>query len=204
VTSKTLTLGLAVALVVSIILNVVLRIGPRTRPGWEYFPDMARTVRYNAFERNPNFADGLTLRVPPVGTIPRGMLPVASDPSTPADGVPVNPFMPDDAAALARGEVVFATYCVPCHGASAEGDGLVVQHGFPSPPSLKRDRTRGMSDGQLFGIITNGTGSMPSYAAQIAREDRWKAVMHLRKLQGQPASGASGAAPQSPPAGDAK
>jgi mono/diheme cytochrome c family protein len=181
---RNVSLGLAAALVVSIVLNVVLRMGARTRPGFEYFPDMVRTVRYNAFEANPNFADGLTLRVPPTGTIARGMLPVASDPSTPADGVPVNPFRVDDEAAQARGEVVFNTYCVPCHGPKGEGDGLVVQHGFPGPPTLLRDRTRGMSDGQLFGIVTNGTGAMPSYAAQIAKEDRWKAVMHLRKLQG--------------------
>jgi mono/diheme cytochrome c family protein len=181
--SRNITIGLAAALLVSVVLNIVLRTGARTRPGFEYFPDMARTVRYNAFEANPNFTDGLTLRVPPTGTIPRGMLPLASAPSTPADGVPVNPFPADDAAALARGEVVYNTYCMPCHGAGGEGDGLVVQHGFPGPPTLIRERTRGMSDGELFGIITNGTGSMPSYAAQIAREDRWKAVMHLRKLQ---------------------
>jgi mono/diheme cytochrome c family protein len=195
VTIKNLTSGLAAALVVSIVLNIALRTGARTLPGFEYFPDMARTVRYNAFEANPNFPDGLTLRVPPPGTIPRGMLPIASDPSTPADGVPVNPFAPGDAAALGRGKVVYDTYCAPCHGAGGEGDGLVVQHGFPGPPSLLDDRIRGMSDGQLFGVITSGAGEMPSYSAQIAREDRWKAIMHLRQLQGQPAS---------QPAGDSK
>jgi mono/diheme cytochrome c family protein len=184
VTNRNLTIGLAVALAVSIILNIAVRVGARTSPGFEYFPDMARTVRYNAYESNPNFADGLTLRVPPVGTIPRGMLPLASDPSTPADGVPVNPFAPDDAAALARGAVVYNTYCTPCHGAGGEGDGLVVERGFPGPPSLLDDRISGMSDGQLFGVITSGAGEMPSYSGQIAREDRWKTVMHLRQLQG--------------------
>jgi mono/diheme cytochrome c family protein len=192
VTTKNLTIGLAAALAVSIVLNIALRTGARSRPGFEYFPDMARTARYNAYESNPNFADGLTLRVPPPGTIPRGMLPLASDPSTPADGVPVNPFAPGDTAALARGTVVYNTYCAPCHGEGGEGDGLVVQHGFPGPPSLLDDRIRGMSDGQLFGVITSGAGEMPSYSAQIAREDRWKAVMHLRGLQGKPTPPAAG------------
>ena len=72
------------ALVASIGLNIAVRRGPITLPPLEYFPDMARTVRYNAFEANPNFPDGMTLRVPPNGTIPRGMLPPASDPTTPA------------------------------------------------------------------------------------------------------------------------
>ena len=46
-------------------------------------------------------------------------------------------------------------------------------------------RTRAMSDAQIFGIISNGSGAMPSYAAQVARDDRWKAILHVRKLQAQ-------------------
>ena len=133
---KGLTIGLAVALVVSIGLNIAVRRGAITSTPLEYFPDMARTARYNAFESNPNFADGMTLRVPPPGTIQRGLLPVASLPGVSAEGSPVNPFTPGDTAALERGTVVFNTYCVPCHGPKGEGDGLVVQHGFPEPPTL--------------------------------------------------------------------
>lgn len=181
-----LTIGLAVLLVISIALNVVVRVVPVTRPPFEYFPDMARTARYNAFEANPNFADGMTLRLPPPGTIPRGLLPVSSEAVTPAGTTPENPFKGDDAAAVDRGKVVFETFCVPCHGATGEGDGLVVQHGFPAPPTLLRPRTRAMSDAQIFNIITNGTGSMPWYSAQVSRDDRWKAIIHLRRLQAEP------------------
>jgi len=180
---KALTIGLAVLLLASIGLNIAVRQGAVTRTPLEYFPDMARTVRYNAFEANPNFPNGMTLRVPPAGTIPRGLLPVSSDPTINVDGTPTNPFTPDDAAAVARGTVVFNTYCVPCHSASGEGDGLVVQHGFPAPPSLLRARTKAMDDSRIFDIISSGSGTMPSYAAQIAREDRWKAVLHVRELQ---------------------
>ena len=189
---KALTIGLAVALAVSIGLNVAVRRGPITSTPLEYFPDMARSPRYNAFEANPNFPDGLTLRTPPNGTIPRGMLPLASDPTTPAGGDPVNPFT-GNAAAAERGTVMFNTYCVPCHGASGEGDGLVVQHGFPAPPSLVSGRAPTMSDAELFNVISFGSGTMPSYAPQMERADRWKAILHLRTLQNAP-----------PPAGDAK
>jgi mono/diheme cytochrome c family protein len=183
--TRALTIGLAVLLLVSIGLNVAARRGAVTRPPFEYFPDMARTVRYNAFEANPNFADGSTLRVPPPGTIPRGLLPLSSEAATPAGTTPENPFKIDDGAALERGAVVFNTFCVPCHGATAAGNGLVVQHGFPAPPTLLRARTRAMSDAQIFGIISNGSGAMPPYASQVARDDRWKAVLHVRKLQSQ-------------------
>jgi len=180
--ARGLTIGLAVLLVASIGLDIAARRGAVTRPPFEYFPDMARTVRYNAFEANPNFADGSTLRVPPPGTIPRGLLPLASEAATPPGTTPENPFK-GDAAAGERGAVVFNTYCVPCHGATAAGDGLVVQHGFPAPPTLLRARTRAMSDAQIFGIISNGSGAMPSYAAQVSRDDRWKAILHVRMLQ---------------------
>jgi mono/diheme cytochrome c family protein len=183
--TRALTITLAVLLVISVGLNVALRGGAITRPPFEYFPDMVRTVRYNAFEANPNFPDGSTLRVPPPGTIPRGLLPLTSEAATPPGTTPENPFKADDTAAMERGAVVFDTYCVPCHGATAAGDGLVVQHGFPAPPTLLRARTRAMSDAQIFGIISNGSGAMPSYAAQVSREDRWKAILHVRKLQQQ-------------------
>ena len=180
---RALTIGLAVALVASIGLNIAVRRGPITTTPFEYFPDMARSVRYNAFEANPNFPDGLTLRTPPNGTIPRGMLPLASAPTTPAGGDPMNPFTTADAAALARGTAMFDTFCVPCHGATGEGDGLVVQHGFPAPPSLVSGRAPTMSDAELFNVISFGSGTMPPYAAQMERDDRWKTVLRLRALQ---------------------
>jgi mono/diheme cytochrome c family protein len=181
---KVATVALTVALLVSIALNIaVRRRGSPTMPPLEYFPDMVRTARYNAFEPNPNFADGLTLRVPPPGTIPRGLLPPASE----------NPFTSDDRAALERGEEMFKAFCVPCHGATGAGDGLVVQHGYPAPPSLLTAGTLGMNDADVFSAITDGLGIMPSYGGQMAREDRWKTILHLRKLQNSAAQ--AGAAP---------
>jgi mono/diheme cytochrome c family protein len=180
---KALTIGLAVALGASIVANIAVRRGPVTRPPFEYFPDMVRTVRYNAFEANPNFPDAMTLRVPPAGTIPRGMLPLSSLPTTSAEGDLVNPFTAEDAAAVERGGAMFNRFCVPCHGATGEGDGLVVQHGFAPPPSLVSEGTREMADPQIFSVITEGFGRMAPYAAQVARDDRWKTILHIRKLQ---------------------
>jgi mono/diheme cytochrome c family protein len=174
---KALTIVLSLALVASLGLNVAIRRGSGiTRPPLEYFPDMVRTPRYNAFEANPNFADGMTLRTPPPGTVPRGMLPSEDEGDE-------NPFAADNQAAVERGAVMFNTYCVPCHGARGEGDGLVVQHGYPAPPSLLSPGTRSMSDADIYAAITNGLGGMPSYGGQIARDDRWKAILHLRNLQ---------------------
>jgi mono/diheme cytochrome c family protein len=170
---------LGVALLVSLGLNVYARF-PKRGLGLEYFPNMARTARYNAFEENPNFADRMTLRMPPPGTIPRGLPPL---PTGEDARLIENPFQPGDRAAVERGAVVFANFCEPCHGPAGQGDGAVARRGFPEPPPLSRDQTQQKSDGDLFQILTNGQNSMPSYASQISREDRWKAILHLRSMR---------------------
>jgi hypothetical protein len=35
----------------------------------------------------------------------------------------------------------------------------------------------------LFHIITYGQTNMAAYASQVAREDRWAAILHIRHLQ---------------------
>ena len=167
---------LALALLVSLGLNIAARL-PKSRPNFEFFPDMARTPRYNAFEENSNFPDGMTLRAPVAGTIPRGLPPLIEA------SIEKNPFPADDRAALERGGFVFANYCQPCHGATGQADGLVVKHGFPAPPPLSRGQTQRKTDSELFRILTNGQNTMPSYASQISREDRWRAILHVRTLR---------------------
>jgi mono/diheme cytochrome c family protein len=180
---------LGVALLVSLVLNVIVR-QPPTRPNFEYFPDMARTARYNAFSPNPNFADGMTLRMPVPGTIARELPPLPR----PQGGTDlVNQFPSGDPVATERGAQVYADFCQPCHAADAKGDGLVVQRGFPRPPSLLLEKAQKLGDAQIFRLITNGQGSMPGYAAQISRDDRWRVILHLRALQrsGAPAPGSA-------------
>lgn len=166
---------LGAALAVSLGLNIFARL-PKTSSNFEYMPNMARTVRYNAFEENPNFPDGMTLRAPVPGTIPRGLPPVAAVADT-------NPFTADDRAAVERGGVVFASFCQPCHGPGGQGDGLVAKHGFPAPPPLTRGQTQRKTDAQLFQILANGQNTMPPYATQVSREDRWKAIVFIRSLR---------------------
>jgi mono/diheme cytochrome c family protein len=163
---------LGVGLVVSVSLTMVAS-GPRRRPNFEYFPNMARTPRYNAFEENPNFSDGLTLRAPVPGTIPRGSKPIDD----------VNPFTAGDRHAVERGAAVFANFCQPCHGADAKGVGPVVKHGFPPPPPLSRNQTQDKTDAQLFEVVSKGVQTMPPYAFQLTPEDRWKVILHVRTFR---------------------
>lgn len=177
-----------------------------SKPNFEIMPDMAHSVPYDSFAPNPNFYDGKTLQPPIPGTIARGEQPLYYN-ATPEDAIRAgeelhNPCSATDEAALARGAKVFAVYCAPCHGGAGRGDGLVAQRGFPPPPSFHADRALTMKDGQMFHVVTYGFGNMPSYAAQVSREDRWKAILHIRDLQRKEAAAAQNqaAAPAEPAA----
>lgn len=172
-------IALGVAVLVSVGLNWDAR-RPKLQRNFEFFPNMARAARFNAFEANPNFPDGSTLRLPVPGTIPRGLPPL---PPVAAKEQPVNPFSPDDRVAVERGAVVYRHFCTPCHGADGRGNGVVIEYGFPKPPTLLRARARDMTDIQIFRLLTSGRGNMASYAAQVSRDDRWKVILHLRALQ---------------------
>jgi mono/diheme cytochrome c family protein len=187
-TRPAMNLGLLAALLVTVALNLAFRPDPG-RPNFEYFPDMAHSPRSNSFAPNQVFGDGKTLQRPPEGTIPRGFMPLHYQ-ATPEDAVRagvelVNPVASTDSDARERGAFVFSTMCQPCHGAGGRGDGPVAQRGFPPPASLVAQKTVDMRDGQIFHIITYGQANMPSYASQIAREDRWKVVSYIRWLQSQ-------------------
>ena len=90
-----------------------------------------------------------------------------------------------DEAALRRGRDRYQIFCVACHGATGEGDGMVVRRGYRQPPSYYDDRLQEGTTpaAHFFDVVTNGWGAMPSYAEQIPAEDRWKIIAYIRALQ---------------------
>lgn len=84
---------------------------------------------------------------------------------------------------LARGRERFDIYCSVCHGRTAEGNGMIVQRGFPQPPTFHQARLRNAPIGYFFYVITNGYGVMFSYASRVAPEDRWAIAAYIRALQ---------------------
>lgn len=87
---------------------------------------------------------------------------------------------------LDRGHERFKIYCVPCHGQLGDGQGMIAKRGF----TLRRpvgnyhtDRLRKMPVGHFYDVITNGYGTMYSYASRIEPQDRWAIVAYIRALQ---------------------
>lgn len=130
--------------------------------------------KYEAYEAAPLFPDGSSARPPPPDTVARGALP---EPAAERNPYPLT------RALLQRGRERFNIFCAPCHGRAGDGRGMIVQRGFPAPPSYHSDRLRAASDRHIYDVVTNGYGVMYSYAARVPRKDRWAIVAYIRALQ---------------------
>ena len=94
------------------------------------------------------------------------------------------------AESLNRGQWVYQTYCLVCHGERGNGDGPVSLAGggpFPGVPSLVDPARPRMSDGAIYGMIVDaqrmGRGLMPRYGDKVIGNDRWDLVNYVRSLQ---------------------
>lgn len=146
--------------------------------------EMANQPRVAAYDSATFFADGSGIRPQVQGTIARGQSWQHSPELTGKSGKEFvkNPHR-ITAERLARGQELFGINCQHCHGLAGNGDGMVVQRGFPRPPSYHIDRLRDVPDGRIFEVITQGHGRMPALGRLIAPEERWSIVWYVRALQ---------------------
>ncbi len=160
--------------------------------GWEYAPNMYEHIAPDPDQANDNFKDGKTAQVPPAGTTPIGF--VRFDYPNTKDGyelagAEVKSPLPQTQANYADGKLLFAHFCSPCHGLGGQGDGLVVAHGFPAPPSYSKGQSsrggamKDLTDGKIYHTITYGVNAMGSYASQLDPTERWKVIMYVHHLQ---------------------
>lgn len=136
--------------------------------------NMDDQYRRDAYEAAPRLPGGTAALQPPAGTLAQGARP---------DAVPESMPLPVSQALLERGRERYAIYCTPCHGQAGYGDGMVVQRGFPAPPSYHGARLRGAPDRHFYDVISDGYGAMYSYAARVTPADRWAIVAWIRTLQ---------------------
>ena len=134
--------------------------------------DMYTQDRSQTWDHNRFFADGSSMRHPVAGTVARN-----------SPNGPVRPPAVIDAALLGRGQQRFEIFCTPCHGRAGNGEGMIVQRGFPHPPSFVEGRLRTADAGVFFDAITNGYGAMYSYADRVSPSDRWAIIAYIRALQ---------------------
>ena len=147
--------------------------------------DMYNGNKMKPLEENRFYADRQSARTPVAGTVPRGLGdPTDAFHSGMQGGAYVTAIpVAIDSALLARGQDRFTVFCSPCHGRTGEGNGMIVQRGFPRPNSFHIDSVRSKPDGYYFDVITNGFGRMYAYAPSVPAADRWAVIAYVRALQ---------------------
>jgi cbb3-type cytochrome c oxidase subunit III len=147
--------------------------------------DMHVQPKYLPYEPTDFFGDGRSERQPVPGTVARGQLRVDELMfSGRENGVIADKFpFPITKADLDRGRERYNVYCTPCHDYTGSGQGMIVQRGFPQPPSYHIQRLRDAPVGHFYEVMTNGFGAMYSYAARVEPADRWRIAAYIRVLQ---------------------
>jgi len=135
---------------------------------------MRQQNRYDAYSPSTLWPNGSEAQPLPEGVVAQEDV----DPATAAKEPP-----PITASLMQSGRQNFDVFCSPCHGLGGDGDGMIVQRGFPAPPSYHIDRLRTAPAQHFFDVITHGHGVMYSYAARVPPHDRWAIVAYIRALQ---------------------
>lgn len=88
---------------------------------------------------------------------------------------------------LERGQERYNIYCAPCHGYSANNDGLVTlrANGSIRPANLHDQEKINLPVGKIYDAVTNGVNNwnMPGFSEQLSVQDRWAVVAYVRALQ---------------------
>ena len=172
---------------VLVVMGVLGKRGEHFRqPPLYIFPDMEWQLKLRPQKDNGFFTNGLSSQLPPPGAIARSTpIQTLTGPVFPYEDAPVNTGhvtgttnfiennpLPITAALLKRGQQRFTINCSPCHGATADGNGITKKIGaMLVVANLHDKRIVEMADGELFFVITNGRNNMGAYGANVAVED---------------------------------
>jgi len=146
---------------------------------------MYQQTKHQPLEQSDFYADKMSSRPVIPGTVARGHLEIDSALFTGMVGTNYITELPIAVTPelLDRGQQRFNIYCAVCHGRTGEGNGMIVQRGFPAPPSFHIERLRSAPIGHFFDVITRGYGVMYPYASRVQPRDRWAIACYIRALQ---------------------
>jgi mono/diheme cytochrome c family protein len=179
---------LAFIIAVALIAGIAGSRGKLSRkPPIEVIPDMDRQPKIRPQTPSAFFADGRASRLPVEGTVARGSAFLEAPLNTglvtgTTNFVAHNPLQVTPEL-MARGQNRYQIYCAPCHSPIGDGNGITKNFGMAVIANLHDPRIVGLSDGELFYVITHGRNLMGPYRSQIEIEDRWAIVAYVRALQ---------------------
>ncbi|GGK55735.1 MULTISPECIES: c-type cytochrome [Flavobacteriaceae] len=158
--------------------------GDKSKPNYQYMPDMYKSVGYETYTENPNFSNGMTTQLPVEGTIARGDVPYEYENTNEgyeAAKIDLKNPLELTEANLDNGKKMYDIYCMSCHGKSGAGDGVLVQREkFLGIPNYK---DREITEGSIYHVIMHGRNLMGSHSSQLTTKERWQVTMYVQQLR---------------------
>jgi len=154
----------------------------RTFPIMKPMVEMEDQPRLDAEAPDTFFTSGRGMQLPPLGTVPRGYMPIVARTAAQGGKNLVDP-LPVTARVLDRGRRMFNIHCAVCHDMLGTGKPWLDSTYVAKPTDLQSATVRDAPDGLLYWVISEGFNSMPGYAADISQNDRWAIVHYVRALQ---------------------
>lgn len=156
----------------------------KSKPNFQYMPDMYEPVGYETYSENPNYKNGMTTQLPVEGTIPRGLIPYEFENNEEAyqqaKSALKNP-LPKSDENLEAGKKLYTIYCTVCHGKKGDGNGtLVEREKFLGVPNFK---DRDITEGSIYHVIMHGRNLMGSHASQLTQKERWQVTHYVQQLR---------------------
>jgi mono/diheme cytochrome c family protein len=93
-----------------------------------------------------------------------------------------NPFKGDETVTK-YAQKAYMKYCWICHGDEGKGDGPGSAALTTKPADFNSDQVLNRTDGELMWWIQHGGENMQPFADLLSKEDTWKMVNYIRKLQ---------------------
>ncbi len=86
---------------------------------------------------------------------------------------------------IEKGKASYATNCLSCHGASADGMGPAGQYLNPKPRNLVKDTfKKGDKPENVFDVITNGLpGTTMTAFGHLKEDERWALTHYVLSLR---------------------
>lgn len=88
---------------------------------------------------------------------------------------------------IEAGRALFVKNCASCHGQDGKSQTDIAASMKKKPTNLTAKEMQGITDGEIYWVVTNGIGKsgMPAYRTKMKDPERWQTTLYVKHLMGE-------------------
>jgi mono/diheme cytochrome c family protein len=85
------------------------------------------------------------------------------------------------------GKILFNKHCASCHGEDGKAKTQIAANMKVKPSDLTDKAMKGITDGEIFWVVTNGIikSGMPAFKTIANDQERWRMTLYVKRLMGE-------------------